>query len=266
VRVVPVHAYGIAATLRPKEIVELIDGGPERALKVTKTHAVFRHTQDSWIVVHDFGAIVFFDVPQADRDDVLARVIAKVGPEPHPPLLDDYLLEVKSGSAPEVTFDRATVPDLAPPVLELVSLVLAQSVAMDYYEEDVAEMTGRVDQLAVHLATRGKLAGRERLILRFIGSTMVTRTQILTTLSLLDAPSSTWEREDYDRLYRALRVTFEIDDRYRTLEHKLRMVQDNLALVVDLVQHRRAALLELVVVILILMELVLAIYERMRRH
>jgi len=44
------------------------------------------------------------------------------------------------------------------------------------------------------------------------------------------------------------------------------MVQDNLALVVDLVQHRRAALLELVVVILILMELVLAIYERMRRH
>ena len=265
-RVVPVHAYGIAATLRPKEIVDHIGAGPDDAVKVTKTHAVVRRGRESWMVIHDFGAIVFFDVPQADRDQVLARVIGRVGPEPHPPLLDDYLLEVKPGSVPQVSFDRAVVPDLDTPVLELVSLVLAQSVAMDYYEEDVGDMTGRVDQLANHLATRGRLAGRERLVLRFIGNTMVTRTQILTTLSLLDAPSITWEREDYDRLYRALRLTFEIEDRYRTLEHKLRMVQDNLALIVDLVQHRRAAILETMVVILILLELVLAVFERMRRH
>lgn len=262
VRVVPVHAYGIASTVRPRDLVEAIEGRTDPSVKVTKTHAVIRHAGDAYVVVHDFGAVVFFDVNAEERERTLARVLAKLGPEPHPPLLDDYVLEVREGASPEVTFDRAVVPDLDISVVELVSLVLAQSVAMDYYEEDVVEMTKSVDRLSERLAATGRLAGRERPLLRFVGGAMVTRTQVLTTLSLLDAPPITWEREDYDRLYRALRKTFEIDDRYRTLEHKLRMVQDNLALIVDLVQHRRATLLEIVVVLLILIEVLLAVYER----
>ncbi|GAC1351920.1 MAG: hypothetical protein NVS3B20_05190 [Polyangiales bacterium] len=263
-RVVTVHALGIAATLRPKEVVAVV-AAPGDPVKLTKTHALVRRG-DACIVIYDFGAVVFFDVDQHDRERVLARILEKVGPEPHPPLLDDYLVEVREGANPEVTFDRAVVPDLETPVVELLSLVLAQSVAMDYYDEDIVELFRRVDRMAATLAVKGSLSGRARELNRFVGNILVTRNQILTTVSLLDAPSITWEREVYDRLYRALRTTFEIEDRYRTVEHKLRIIQDNLDIIVDLVQHRRAAFLEVTVVVLIAFELALAIYEHFLRR
>ena len=261
VRVVPVHAYGLAGTLRPRDFVDGA-GADGAAAKVTKTFALMRHEGDRFTVAFDFGAIVFFDVDEAQRRACLARVLAGAPAEPHPPLLDDYLVEVRADAGEQVSFDRAIVPVLDDSVVEILALVLAQSVAMDYYDRDVEALYQRVDRLCVQLADKGRLRGRARELNRFVGSILVTRNQIAMTLSLLDAPLATWEREQYDRLYRAVRTTFEIDDRYRTLQHKLGLIQDDLEILVDLMQHRRAALLEVVVVILIAVELLVGFLRR----
>jgi uncharacterized Rmd1/YagE family protein len=56
-----------------------------------------------------------------------------------------------------------------------------------------------------------------------------------------------------------MRTTFEIEDRYRTQNHKLGVIQDNLEIIVDLVQSRRATALEATVVVLILFEIVMGL-------
>lgn len=249
---VPAHAYGFAGTLRPREAVQLI--GECEARRVTKSLALARRPSGGVAVVHDFGAVVFFGFDEAERTAALGRLLASCPPEPHPPLLDDYLVEVIPGSPPSTTFDRAVVPDLDDDTLELISLVLAQSVAMDYYDADVAEMLRRAEGLAADLAQHGRFRTKTREVLRFVGSALVTRSQIATTLSLLDAPAVTWEREESDRLHRALRASFEIEDRYRTLQHELQIIQDNLSIIADLSHGRRAELLEIAVVALILVE------------
>jgi uncharacterized Rmd1/YagE family protein len=94
-----------------------------------------------------------------------------------------------------------------------------------------------------------------------VGLGMSTRNQVVYTLSLLDAPDLTWENERLDRLYRGLRATFEIEDRYRALDHKLTMLQDNLELLVDLAQHRRTFLLEVGVIGLIALEVLLFVWQ-----
>lgn len=264
VRVVPVHAYGIAATLRPRDVATLFGWNPDDGRhKITKTFVVAEQDEVQRVVVHDFGAIVFFDWPKEQREAFLAKLLATLPPEPHPPLLDDYLIEVHDEIAePKVSFDRAIVPDLTSSVVELSSLVLAQSVAMDYYEEDVRAGYERVAEFATRLVERGKIRLSERQLNRFVGNVLLVRNQIAMTLSLLDAPEVTWVREDYDRLYRALRSMFEIEDRYRTIQHKIELIQENLAIVVELVQHRRARALEWVVIALIAFEVLFAIFER----
>lgn len=222
-----------------------------------------RHEGDHFIVVYDFGAIVFFDCTKAEREEFMTKLLASLPPEPHPPLLDDYLIEVRPGAESVVTFDRAVVSNLDTHVVELISLTLAQSVAMDYYEEDVRAAYGRVEEFANTLAARGKIRLSERAINQFVGSILGVRNQIAMTLSLLDAPLATWEREAYDKLYRSLRVAFEIDDRYRTVEHKIQLIQQNLEIFVDLVQYRRSQLLELTVIVLIAFEVVLALAEKL---
>ncbi|MEO7094552.1 MAG: RMD1 family protein [Polyangiales bacterium] len=255
---VAVHAYGFAGTLRPKDGAGCI--GESTHVRVTKTLAIASHGDGRFTVVHDFGAVVFFGFDEAARAACIETILARQAlSEPHAPLLDDYLVDVRPGEPPSATFDRAIVPVLDEDTVEIVSLVLAQSVAMDYYEEDVTEMYARVAALSARLAAVGKLRERGRELARLIGSIMVTRNQVAMTLSLLDAPIVTWEREASDRLYRAMRTTFEIEDRYRTHTHKLGVIQDNLEILVDLVHTRRATALEATVIVLILFELVMGL-------
>jgi uncharacterized Rmd1/YagE family protein len=61
------------------------------------------------------------------------------------------------------------------------------------------------------------------------------------------------------QLYRDLRISFEIDERYRGLDHELRIVQDNLALMVDIVRQRRLILLEVAVAVFVGAELIVLV-------
>ena len=62
-----------------------------------------------------------------------------------------------------------------------------------------------------------------------------------------------------EELYRML----ELDDRYRSLEAKLRMFQDNLTVLVDLTRQRTTMTLEVIVAILILFEMLIMIWQLM---
>ena len=145
--------------------------------------------------------------------------------------------------------------------VELVALAVGQSVGMEYYEDNVDGLVSQLERAARGLADRGKLSDTNRQLLRFIGRGMAMRTQVVHTLALLDAPALAWEDEALDRLYRDLRASFAIEDRYRALDQKLEMIRDNLELMVDLAQHRRSVLLEVAVIGLIAMELLLAYFR-----
>jgi uncharacterized Rmd1/YagE family protein len=263
-RIVAVDAYGFAGTLRPKDAPQLLGRGS--VVKATKTFAVVRLDGAAWAVIHDFGAVVFFGQTTAECETSLEHILRTLALEPHPPLHESFIVEIDPTATPRVEFDRIVVPEIEAPVVELLGLVLAQSIAMDYYDEDVSGLSKRVDELARQMQARGRLTGSSNEATRFVGDILVTRNQIVLTLSLLDAPPLTWEDARWDRLYRELRVAFEIEDRFRTLEHKLRLIQSNLEIFVDVVQHRRSVKLEWIVIALIAFEIVMAIFEARGRR
>jgi len=182
--------------------------------------------------------------------------------EARPPLVENFTVELDPASPCKVFFDRVVLNDLDARAVELLSLVVAQSVGMEYHEDEVDDLIGEIDRVSRRLAETGRFRARSRELLSFVGRGMVTRTQVVHTLALLDAPAVTWDDETLDRLYRELRLSFDIEDRYRGLDHKLRVIQDNLELLVDLTRHTRSILLELAVIVLIAIELVLAVAAR----
>jgi required for meiotic nuclear division protein 1 len=255
---VSVRAFAFASTLQPKTIAEFFPPEVERA-RVTKTIAVLRYGPRSWAVVHDFGAVVFAGVDQPACMSVVERVRKQVGDEPKPPLEESFAIEVAPDQKPGVRFDRAVVTELDPRTVAIVTLVVAQSVAMEYYESDLDALIAELEKRSKRLATQGRLRGSARALMKFIGEGMTMRSEVIHTLSLLDSPGITWEDEALDRLYRELRTTFEIEERYRALDHELRIVQDNLALMVDMARQRRFEFLEIVVAIFVTLETLLFI-------
>lgn len=258
--VIAIQAYAIASTVPLKELAFLFDGKAVFT-RAAKTVLVARYPDESWAVVHDFGAVVFFGVSEPERDRVVAamkRLDAAAPPPARPVVAESFRVEERPEvTRATVTFDSIVVRELSQPVIELVAFIIGQSVAMEYYEEDVDAILDRLDSIAAGLAERGRFRGSVKELLKFVGRGMALRNHVIHTLALLDSPALTWDDETLDRLYRELRLSFGIEDRYRALDHKLKMIGDNLELFVDLSQTRRALFLEILVVLLIAIEVVL---------
>ena len=255
--VLPAMAYGFATTFTMRELARCFTGAK---LRQTKSEIVAEYGPDRVAVGFDFGAIVFINVPGEERARILGTVLSRVATdEPHPPLEEDFLVETKEGAQPTVRFDRIIIPSLEPAFVDVITILLAQSVSIDNYDEDLHEILRNLDARTDKLAQTGRLPGSPRELTRFVGATMSTKNQIIAALAVLDKPAATWEAEVLDQVYGGLRRMLEIDERFRALEYKMRTIQDTLELFLDIGNTRRFYVLELIVVLLILIEVVLAV-------
>jgi uncharacterized Rmd1/YagE family protein len=265
---IPINAYAIAATVPLKELAFLFDGKAVFT-RAAKTVLIAHYADDGWAVIHDFGAVVFFGVPEDEQKRVVAamkKFDETDAERARQPYREQFRVEVRPETArPVVGFDSIVVRELSASVLEVVAFVIGQSIAMEYYEEDVDAILDRLDQIATGLEEVGRFRGSVKELLRFVGRAMNLRNHVIHTLALLDSPALVWDDETLERLYRELRSSFAIEDRYRALDHKLQMIGDNLELFVDLSQQRRSMLLEVLVVVLIFIEVVLFIAQ-MKGH
>ena len=253
-----VRAFAVSSTLQPRAAGELFAADAKQA-KLTKTIAIARYGETGWAVAHDFGAVVFIGVGEAECARVMKALVEHLGTERRAPLEETFAVQVVRGATPSVRFDRVVVPELDARVVEILALVVAQSVAMEYYEGDVDALVSALESRSRMLAEKGTMPGSARALLKFIGRGMTMRTLVVHTLSLLDSPGATWDDEALDRLYRGLRTSFEIEERHRALDHELGIVQDNLALMVDMVRQRRMMLLEVAVVVFVAAELLVLV-------
>ena len=260
--IVGVRAYAFASTFKLRELLGLFAGGRTRLLQ-DELRASFDGGGEA--ICFDFGAMVFFDGDTGQRDRLVAAITTRVK-DTLPPRTEDFLVEVRPDARPEVQFDRVIVPELTEEVRDVIALLLAQSAAMDYYEDDVGEILVQTERITRDLKLRGRMRGRVRNIVKFIGHCVETRNEVIETLALFDKPDVTWEREALDRLFTQLRRMLEIDDRFRALEFRLQMIQDSLVLLVNLSRGESSYRLEVSVVVLILLELAVMLWQMFRGH
>jgi len=262
---VPVRAFAFSATVQPKTVADLFPPSVDR-VRTTKTIAVLRYSARAWVVVHDFGAVAFLGVDPAECKRMTDAILEKVGEGPKAKFEETFAIEIAPSEKPCVRFDRAVVPELDGRIASIVALVVAQSVAMEYYESDMDALVAELEKRSKLLATEGRLHGGARALMRFIGEGMLMRSEIIHTLSLLESPGATWEDEALDHFYRELRATFEIEERYRALDHEVRITQDNMALMVDMARQRRFEVLEVVVAVFVALETLLFIAQLLLAH
>lgn len=259
-RLVPLHIYAFPSTFRLKEILPLFTDA-EAAVHKEALVAHWSTPTESWALAFDFGVVVFVNTEAQHRLPIVQKLTILDNGDGHAPLTEDFTLEVREESNWEVQFDRVVVPQLSLAVLKIVGLLLAQSTAMDYYNQDMQDISQQLERITQGLQQRGRIPFRIKALLKFIGTCIATKNDILATLSLFDKPEATWEDPALNRLYDALRLELEIQDRYRSLESKLRMIQESLVLLVELSHNRRNVRLEAIVVLLILLEVLLMVWQ-----
>jgi len=80
-------------------------------------------------------------------------------------------------------------------------------------------------------------------------------------VAVAEKPDVVWDRPDLERLYARLQDEYELEERAETLARKLAVISDTAEVLTDIIDTRRSLRLEIIIVVLIAVELVIAAYQ-----
>jgi uncharacterized Rmd1/YagE family protein len=252
------HQFYATAFVENLPLKELV---PYYAEAHISPHELFFPVDSGGAYLYPFGAVVFHDVPQPRREIELSR-LERARPGLRKQVVREDYSVIEDESRPVGLIDgNLRVDKLTAARAGVVALTVAQSAAMEYYEQLVDSLLTRTNRMVQRMESRGTVPMRTKPLIRFIGEAISNRNEVLSILHLLDKPDATWDDPAMDRIYDDLRTEFDLSDRYAALERKLRSAQEALELIVDVARDRRILLLEIAVVLLILAEVVLPLLQ-----
>ncbi len=255
------QAYHLTEILKLKEIDRLFS---QPVITRSSTKLVYQTGEEGYFFIYRFGSVVFFNIEPTRQTAVIEKMRAIIGAKENIITSEELLVDVVKDEKNEVFFERVVLDRLSFERVDVLALILAQSTALEYFELTVDELLKKDGKITSDLRNRGRMRMSERDVNKFIGMCMLAKQDIVSSMYLLDTPDEAWNNEVLDKLYRDASDMFEIKERYKTIDHKLRMMQDNLEIIADLLKNRRATMLELTIILLILVEVVLFVYELWR--
>ena len=214
---------------------------------------------EGWVFLFSFGSIVFISVEKSQIEVFLKDLLPFVDGR-NERISDDFRIVIDREAKEKVHFDHISVNQAGPQRLKLTALVLAQSTTLEHFEKLVEAQLDRAAAFTDAMASGVQLGGSLKQMVSFIGVGLATRREIVSNLAILDSPDVVWEDSALDSLFQGLKANFELSGRYRTLEHKLRLIHESVEVLVDLSHTRRSLFLEIIIIVLIAVEVGLAIW------
>lgn len=221
---------------------------------------VVQYGDEGFLFVYRFGCLVFFNLPEARVESETAAIKAAMGPGLDLPTTETY--QIALGPTNKVEFEHVELKKLSIDSLRLAAVTVGQSAALEYFEIRAERMLHDMAGEMKRFAKSGRVPTYTRKLLRTIGSTASARQHIISNLAILDPPEETWKSKELEKLYKELNQNFDIDTRFKVLDRKLSLVQDNIEILADLTSKSRATILEALIVLLIVLEIVLAMAEK----
>jgi uncharacterized Rmd1/YagE family protein len=175
-------------------------------------------------------------------------------------LFDQRLSEefdVETGAAEnKVGYTKMEIvrPDVE--TLRLIMLNVSQSVALDHFNQQTNTLLEETNAYTQLLEKKGNLNLSRTDLKKYIGRTLNLKNRIAANLYIFDSPDETWDDESLNALDIGLKKTFDLQARFRTIQEGLQIVKENLELFKDLLQYRNSTSLEWIIIILILVEVI----------
>jgi uncharacterized Rmd1/YagE family protein len=220
---------------------------------------VLEPQEGSFVYLTRFGGVVFWNCQDSLIQQIHEELKSLQGLNQLEERARDTL-KVRVGTAEDgVGFSEVRIKEFTLEKLGIVSLTLAQSVALDHFEDAVTQAMARFQPVVRALRQDGRMLLPHQEVLRIIGFALEVRAVVLDSLTLFDDPPETWESESLAHLDSALFGQFDLAERLGAIREKLGYLQDAGATLLGLLDTRSSRKLEWVIILLIFIELVLLI-------
>ncbi len=214
-------------------------------------------------VLFRYGAAVMFQMQPVEEAAFLASLRSVVGdPFDHAEREEAQIL-VETGEEAGEGVDvsgNIRLSDLTMGRLLAVADVLAKSVILSYDERRIAAIFDRIEPIAEKLHRPGRTVS-VRELLGHIGDVLITEHRMVGRVEVTEKPELVWDSPELERLYVRLRDEYELPERDRALIRKLELISQTATTSLGLVQAKRSLRVEWYVVILIVIEIILTLYN-----
>jgi len=199
------------------------------------------------VIVFRHGSAVFLNVEDSEREDMLQHLEDDLddGPQPMERLWVrvDPEVEAEGMVEGELLIRSADLHRM-----RLVAEVLARTVMLDVYEQQVSTAFDSVGPLVDSLERTGQIPRGVRSLRRTIGEALRIKVRLVGRVEVLDSPETLWEHADLQGFYHNLTEEYELRDRHQALKRKLDVIHDCAETTLDLLQTRSAFWLEVAIV------------------
>ena len=222
----------------------------------------FKTGTDRYVYVFKYGAVCFLNY----EDTAIAEFLKLITPFCknifNNRFTDEFLVEIGAKEL-RVGFNKIEVKSANIDVMRLVMLNVSQSVAIDYYEDLTNRLLTETNDYTQELENKGRLGISGAKLKKYIARTLLLRNRIAENIYVFDSPPETWEDESLNKIDTDLKRTFDLQIRVRMIGEGLNIVRDNLELFRTLLQYRNSNILEWIVIILILVEVMDLIIQKL---
>jgi required for meiotic nuclear division protein 1 len=222
----------------------------------------YKMDTDQYVYVFKYGAVCFLNFDPVGISQFVKLITPYCKTIFADSFTEEYLVATNCREV-RVGFNHIDVPMANTDVLRLVMLVVSQSVALDYYQEQTSKLLEEANFHTQVLVNKGKLAISDKKLKQFIGNTLLLRNRIAENIYVFDSPPETWEDESLNKINNELKRTFDLQVRVRTIVEGLAIIRDNLELFRTLLEHRYSNMLEWIVIVLILVEVINLVVEKL---
>ncbi|NJN20841.1 MAG: RMD1 family protein [Leptolyngbya sp. RL_3_1] len=208
-----------------------------------------------------YGVIVTFDLSPQEESKLLQTLRPHIR-EPLESAVSEQLQmtfrpQVKERLENDILWLQACTAER----LQIVAEALGKSVVLDYYETEIAGIFEQIKPFAIAIQGKHPRPPKEEELLSYIGGTLLIQQKMFGTVEVGEKPDPVWDHPELDRLYLRLEDEYELRERLVALEQKLALVSRTVETSLGILQRNSSHRVEWYIVILIVIEIVLAVYE-----
>lgn len=229
--------------------------------RIAGSPLVIRAGERGCAVIFRYGVVVLFGMQPIEEAAFLAELRKLVSDVQEHPTEESAEIVISPETDERVENGLIRLKAATVERIQLVADPLAESAVLEHYERLVAATFDRIEPLAASLERTGKARPRSRELLRRIGEALQIEQKTVGRIEVGEKPDVLWDHVELEPLYARLSSEFELRERQLALNRKLELISRTVGTVLDLLHHRRNLRVEWYIVLLIVVEILLTLYE-----
>jgi uncharacterized Rmd1/YagE family protein len=208
-----------------------------------------------------YGVIVSFDLSTEEESELLKTLQPQIREPLQTTTSEELSLVFRPQVKERLERDILWLQECSAERLQIVAEALGKSVVLDFYETEVSSLFEQIKPFTTAIQGKNLRPPKQKELLSYVGGTLLIQQKMLGIVAVGEKPDPIWDYPELDRLYLRLEDEYELRERLVALERKLELISKTVETSLGILQRDSSHRVEWYIVILIVVEIGLSIYD-----